>query len=99
MKNIQVIDSGVNCRYDIFSAEDDLFKKIFPQKTDIQFYEDLVKQLGERKAHLLLENLWKNRQNKKKVIGIHGTLFYGLLKEKKKFYPTNKENEMIANPD
>lgn len=43
--------------------------------------------------------VWKKRQNKKTITGIHGTLFYDLIEEKKKFYPTNRENEMIANPD
>ena len=99
MKNIQVIDSGINCTYDIFAAEDAVFEEIFPAKTDIQFIEDLEERLGEKKIKLLFKDLWKNRQDKKTVLGIHGTLFYGLREEKKKFYPTNKDEEMIANPD
>ena len=99
MKNIQVIDSATNCTYDIFEINDDDFEKIFPRSTDIQFIEDVIERLGKKLSLKILQEMWKKRQDKKKVLGIHGTLFYELRDEKKKFYPTNKEDEMIANPN
>ena len=95
MKNIQIIDGAENCTYDIFSIEDSLFEVIFPGEQDIEFAEDFQKRVGEKKATEILSQLWKNRVDKKKVVGIHGTLFFQ-LQFKKDFYPTKKENEMIV---
>ena len=48
---------------------------------------------------LQMEQLWSNRVDKKKVSGIHGTLFFGEhCEDKRPFYPTKKESEMIASP-
>ncbi len=99
MKNIQIIDDAVNCTYDIFSISDDLFFEIFPNEQDIEFIDDLNLRLGDIRSSEILQELWKNRLDKKYLTGIHGTLFYGYLcEDKKPFYPTKKECEMIANP-
>lgn len=99
MKNIQIIDDAVNCTYDVFAIDDSGFDEIFPGETDVEFEDDLYKRLGENKANSLLSMLWSSRQNKKNVLGIHGTLFFGYCcEEKRPFYPTKKESEMIANP-
>lgn len=58
---------------------------------------DFFDRVGEREAAAVLDKMWSSRIDKKKACGIHGTLFYG-LKEKKKYYPTKKEDEMLANP-
>jgi hypothetical protein len=39
MKNIQVIDGGENCVYDIFAATDEEFNLIFAPGADIAFAE------------------------------------------------------------
>jgi len=95
MKNIQIIDGAENCTYDIFSIEEPLFKVIFPAGKDIEFAEDFQKRVGGRKANEILSQLWKNKVDKKKVVGIHGTIFFQ-LQFKKDFYPTKKESEMVV---
>ena len=100
MKNIQVIDDAVNCTYDIYVINDTDFIEIFPDGNDIEFEDELFKRLGNDRAKDILSKLWEKRVDKKIVDGIHGTLFFGehLCEEKKPFYPTKKEAEMIANP-
>ena len=96
MKNIQVIDAAVNCTYDVFSIEKNYFSKIFPHERDIEFVEDFYERIDKDIADSILNELWKVRLDKKSALGIHGTLFFGLRREKKQFYPTKKEKEMIV---
>lgn len=99
MKNIQIIDDAVNCTYDIFSISDELFEQIFPDQQDIEFEDDFFNRVGKEKAQDVFSFIWSNRVDKKKVLGIHGTLFFGYhCEDKRPFYPTKKESEMIANP-
>ncbi len=99
MKNIQVIDDAVNCTYDIFQIDEDSFLEIFPNGQDIEFETDLFDRLDESKVQEIFARLWANRIDKKVVSGIHGTLFFGYhCEDKRPFYPTKKEAEMIANP-
>ena len=99
MKNIQIIDDAVNCTYDIFSISDEFFDEIFQNHQDIEFEDDFFDRVGKEKAKNILSLLWGNRIDKKDVHGIHGTLFFGYhCEDKKPFYPTKKESEMIANP-
>src|SRR3954462_7998809 len=93
MKHIQVIDGASNCTYSIFAAEDAEFEILFPNGTDIEFNDDLFNRLGEEKASKLLGEIWQRPVDKKSVVGIHGTLFYG-LGHKKKYYPTKRDSEM-----
>lgn len=93
MKNIQVVDGADNCAYDIFSVSDDDFLKIFPNGQDVEFSEDLFSRLGDDEASKMLEPVWKNRLDKKAVVGIHGTLFYG-LDSKKEYYPNKRESDL-----
>jgi hypothetical protein len=98
MKNIQVIDGAENCAYDIFAAEDDEFQIIFPSDgQDVEFVEDAYARLGEKAAARIFGALWDRRVDKKTVKGLHGTLFCGLL-HKRRYYPTKREAEAIANP-
>jgi hypothetical protein len=95
VKYIQVIDGALNCTYSIFAAENDEFEILFPDGIDIEFNDDLFSRLGEAKAAEVLSKIWKRRVvDKKTVIGIHGTLFYG-LDHKKQYYPTKRDSEMI----
>ena len=99
MKNIQVIDDAINCTYDLFSIDDESFKLMFPNNTDVELEDDLIERLGQIKVKELFSALWSNRLDKKEAVGIHGTLFFGYhCEDKKPFYPTKKESEMIANP-
>ncbi len=94
-KNIQVIDGALNCTYSIFSATERDFAAIFPRGRDIEFIEDFAKRVGAKRATAIAKRLWEAPADKKKVRGIHGTLFYQ-LSLKKKFYPTRKESEMVT---
>jgi len=96
MKNIQVIDDAVNCTFDVYSVNDDYFLEIFPDGHDVEFVEDFFERVGETRASEILNKLWANRQDKKALEGIHGTLFYGLKDEKASFYPSKKEAEMVV---
>ena len=94
MKNIQVIDRAVNCAYDVYSATDEEFLKIFPAPDqDIQFNDEIE---DDPEIRQILARLWKRRLNKSEVQGIHGTLFYQ-LPEKKPFYPNRKEQDLTDN--
>ena len=95
MKNIQIIDGADNCTYDIYAATDDEFAAIFPNEQNIEFIDDFISRFGEQRVNEITANLWKRRLDKKNVQGIHGTLFYELVK-KKKYYPTKKDAEMVA---
>jgi hypothetical protein len=96
-KNVQVIDGAINCTYDIFSMPEEDFKQVFPNGQDVEFIEDVIERLGKKKTELIIGPIWKHRQNKATVQGIHGTLFYELSK-KKPFYPNKNEAQMIASP-
>lgn len=94
MKNIQVIDRADNCTYSIFAATDEDFSSLFPNGNDIEFIEDFFERVGEETAAHITENLWKRPVRKELAQGIHGTLFYQLT-QKKQYYPTKKESEMV----
>ncbi|BAY59155.1 hypothetical protein NIES2135_60320 (plasmid) [Leptolyngbya boryana NIES-2135] len=94
MKNIQVIDRATNCAYDVYSATDEEFLKIFPEPNqDIQFNEDIE---DDEEIRQILARLWKRRLKKPEIHGIHGTLFYQ-LPEKKQFYPNKRESDLTIN--
>ncbi len=95
MKNIQVIDGALNCTYPIFSATEEEFDVIFPNGRDIEFDDDLVLRVGERKVVEIFNEIWNRPVDKKYVNGIHGTLFFE-LSCKKKYYPTKRDDEMVV---
>lgn len=95
MKNIQIIDGAKNCSYEIYSVTDDEFRVLFPEEgQDIEFIEDAIRRVGDKKLGQMMSAVWKRPVAKVNVVGIHGTLFYELL-FKKKYYPTKKDSEMI----
>ncbi len=94
MKNIQVIDGANNAEYAIYAVTGDEFAIIFPgERQNVEFFEDLLERIGQIEADRVLVNVWARRVEKPKVLGIHGTLFYGLL-WKKRYYPTKNDTEM-----
>lgn len=95
MKNVQVIDGADNCTYDIFGISDEGYALLFPNGQDIEFISDFIDRVGKETAAAVVGPIWKRRRDKKKVRGIHGTLFYE-LDFKKEFYPTKKEDEMAT---
>ena len=96
MKNIQVIEGADNCVYDIFACSDRDFGLIFGAGEDIAFIDEVLARNKTRKVALKtsLARLWKHPVNKKRVRGIHGTLFYQLA-HKRAFYPTLRDREAV----
>ncbi len=97
MKNVQIIDGADNCTYSIYALTDVEFEQVFPESgQDIEFIEDVVDRMGDDAVGLLFRPVWERGElNKPDVVGIHGTLFYGLL-WKKKCYPTKRDAEMVV---
>lgn len=63
----------------------------FPTKDKTsEFIDEVVARLGESRAGKLMAPIWDRAISKREVVGIHGTLFYG-LPEKKKFYENKRE--------
>lgn len=96
MKNVQVIDGADNCTYDVFATTDKDFAVLFPDGQDVEFIDDFWERVDARVGERILKAMWNRLHDKKMINGIHGTLFYQ-LDFKKRFYPTKKESEMVAN--
>jgi hypothetical protein len=94
MKNIQVIDDAENCTYSIFSASEEDFSAIFPNGTDIEFSDDFFERVGEMRGIEITGRLWSKPVAKSIANGIHGTLYYQ-MPEKKAYFPTKKEAELV----
>jgi hypothetical protein len=94
LKNIQIVDSANNCTYNIFAATEQDFDEIFPNGNDVEFIEDYIGRVGESRASEITSRLWNRPIKKSEVCGIHGTLYYQLL-QKKRYFPTKKESEMV----
>jgi hypothetical protein len=96
MKNVQIIDGADNCTYSIYEFTDEEFSVVFPEPgQDIEFIEDAIARVGNNELGRVLGPVWKRPIKKTDVAGIHGTLFYELL-NKKKYYPSKKDKEMIT---
>jgi hypothetical protein len=95
MKVVQVIDGALNCAYDVFEVTAAHFGRIFPGPgQDVEFVEDFFEREGEA-AQAIFQALSSSRVDKKSVKGIQGTLFCG-LEQKRRFYPTKREGEMVT---
>ena len=97
MKHIQVIDSAINCSYSLYAVDDSDFAIIFPKPgQNVEFMEEIVERLGETLMGQLVLRSTTLRMDKTTVVGIRGTLFFGLL-NKRKYYP-NKRDDDIDGP-
>ncbi len=85
MKNIQVIDSALNCTDEFFAVPDEKFALLFPAEgQELAFIEDLKEQ-GIELPHDWWDETWANRLSRDSVQGIHGTIFYGFPERRKIF--------------
>jgi len=64
-----------------------------PITPKVGFSDDVFRRLRRLVASKLFARLWRRPVEKSQVIGIHGTLFYG-LGYKKAYYPSRIEAEM-----
>lgn len=97
MKNIQIIDGAINCAYDIFSVTDEEFALVFPEGTNIAFIDEVMSRHDYVVIDEAFQRIWSRPVQKSEAMGIHGLLFYE-LEEKKRYYPTRRDEEAI-NPD
>lgn len=94
MKNIQVIDGATNCTFSIYQIDDFGFSQIFPEEgQDVEFVEDFFARVGEQRAAEILSLVWKRRMEKSEIMGLHGTLFYG-LEDRRDMYPNKQESDL-----
>ena len=92
MKNIQVINGGLNCTFSLFQATDEEFALLFPEpRQDIQYAEDLVHLAEQTEINSALRRIWERPIRKSEAQGIHGTLFYQ-LERYKKWYREKRED-------
>ena len=90
-RNIQVIDAADNCTYSVFSATEEAFEALFPEEgQDIEYAEDFVDRLGDIEAERIFKDLWGHPVDKRKIQGLHGTLFFGLA-ARKALFPSKRE--------
>jgi hypothetical protein len=87
---VQIIDSAVNCTYSIYKFSDEQFSAIFRDGSDLEFIEDVESRMGEVEFGDLHSALWGHPIEKTEVVGIHGTLFYGLGEAKRRLYPNKR---------
>ncbi len=79
-KNIQVIDGACNSTYDVFEVPEYIFDMLFPEETDVAFLSEVEERIEEYfSVHKIDEASWWGRVyaskvDKKRLIGIHGTL-------------------------
>lgn len=90
MKNIQIVDSAENCTYSVYEITDEQFAILFPNGSDLEFVEDVEQRLGKDEFLRLHSALWERPIEKTSINGIHGTLFYGLVDVKRRFYPNKR---------
>jgi hypothetical protein len=92
MKNIQIIDGGLNCTFSLFQATDEEFALLFPEpRQDIQYVEDLVRLADQSEINAALRRIRERPIRKSEAQGIHGTLFYQ-LERYKKWYREKRED-------
>lgn len=97
MKNVQIIDGARNSTYEIYQVPDDLFDLMFPNGTDIAFLDDAEKRFEEMGMDdSVWEAVYRNRVDKRRVVGIHGTLHLPGSVVSKEYFPTLKEAEVIG---
>lgn len=91
-----VVDGADNCAYPVYEIADEDFSLIFPgEGQDVEFNSDLEARLGTEGVIQLHQRIWEKPVEKKDIQGLHGTIFYG-LDDKKKYYPSKRESEMVV---
>ncbi|MEI2456959.1 MULTISPECIES: hypothetical protein [Lysobacter] len=97
MKYVQVVDSAINCTYDVFAVEDADFDLLYPPGQNVAFIDEVLARHPPRALEPVFERLWRNRVPKREAMGLHGLLFYD-MEHKKPFYP-QRVDELAINPN
>ncbi len=94
MKNVLLVDSTKNCRFDIYEITDAQYALIFRNEDqDVEFASALEARLISTENLRVFDNAWNRRVAYADVKGIHGTLFHN-LDTKMKYYPTRQREHM-----
>jgi len=99
VKNVQVIDGAGNSVFEIYAVSDDEFDVVFKKGTDIAFPEDVAQRIAEEYGETFWNSFYRNRVDKKRVKGIHGTLHLSGSCCRKEWFPTLQESEVIDGRD
>ncbi|MBM7656402.1 hypothetical protein [Neobacillus cucumis] len=86
-RNVQVIDGAINSTFEIYEVDIELFDILFPNGNDIAFTSDFPN-LDDTDFY---ERFYSKMVDKKKVNGIHGTLF--LEDIAKESFPNRRETD------
>ena len=72
MKNIEIVDGALNSRFEIYTVDDEVFQKLFPEEKDEIYLEDLSEELQNDAA--LWDQVYAREVDRRSVQGIHGIL-------------------------
>ena len=72
MKNIEIVDGALNSRFEIYTAEDAVFHRLFPDGTEEIYLEDLSEALQNDVA--FWDRVYEQEVDRQTVQGIHGIL-------------------------
>ena len=99
MKNIQIVDGAVNSTFEIYEVSDELFQLMFPDNADVAFLSDVEQVFQRINDDQMWGLIYKNKVNKKHVLGIHGTLHLTGSYCRKECFPTQKEEDVLSSLD
>jgi len=94
MKNIMVVDDGLDCRFAVYQVADDDFDAIFLDGADIEFIEDILKRPNQKSLDAIFQRMWKSEIPKTAANGIHGTIFYDEY-DRKKYFPNKLWSDVL----
>jgi hypothetical protein len=86
-KNVQVIDGAINSTFEIYEVDIELFDILFPNGNDIAF----ASEFPHLEDNDFYKRFYSKTVDKKKVYGIHGTLY--LEDIAKESFPNRRETD------
>ncbi len=95
MKNVQVIDGGVNSIFEIYQISDEQFDMVFPQNTDIAFLDEVNQRIDPNSNTSFWNEFYSKQIAKPEVIGIHGTLHLFANDYVKRSFPNRCESDVL----
>lgn len=72
MKNIEIVDGALNSRFEIYTVEDQIFERLFPNGEGEIYLEDLDERLQCDAAFWDL--VYAHEADRRTVQGIHGIM-------------------------
>ena len=91
VKHIQIIDGALNSTLDIYEVPDELFEIMFLGGADVAFLDEVEERFKAAGVQDPWPSVYKTKVDKKKVVGIHGTLHLTGSPCEKKYFPDRTE--------